>query len=399
MSRAVTSFDKPASQEENIRLVGVEKRFGDQVAIKKLDLDINDRELLVVLGPSGSGKTTTLNLLAGLEMPTAGDIYFGEERVTNVPAENRNISMVFQSVTLYPNKNVQENILFALKLAKVPRDVQEQRLREITRLLGIDRYLGRPIHQLSGGERQRVAIAKALVKRSRLFILDEPFSSLDAELRRELRGELVRIHRELETTMLFVTHDQEEALSIADRIALMNRGELVQLGPALEIYERPATQWVASFVGPHRINLLDADFRMDAGEAWIETAVGRLVVDEPLARCIQQAAPSSRVVVGIRPEIADLAVQPQSHRSFPVEVYTRQHLGNEVLYHLKSADTMLRGVASAMHQFQIGDSLYFNFAWGHALWFDAATGKRIDTSGTESTQRLISGTSPSTFTR
>lgn len=392
MTRAVTSPNKPASPKENIRLVGVEKRFGDQVAIKNLSLDINDRELLVVLGPSGSGKTTTLNLLAGLETPTAGDIYFGEERVTNVPAENRNISMVFQSVTLYPNKNVQENILFALKLAKVPQEVQEQRLREITRLLGIDRYLARPIHQLSGGERQRVAIAKALVKRSRLFILDEPFSSLDAELRRELRGELVRIHRELETTMLFVTHDQEEALSIADRIALMNRGELVQLGPALEIYERPATQWVASFVGPHRINLLDADFRRDDGGAMIETAVGRRAVDEPLAHCIQQTAPSSRVVVGVRPEFADLAAQPRSNRSIPVEVYTRQHLGNEVLYHLKSADTTLRAVAPAMHQFQIGDSLYFDFAWDHALWFDATSGKRIDTSGTESIHQAANAT-------
>jgi ABC-type sugar transport system ATPase subunit len=246
MSQTATVAPPVAETTGDIRLQGVQKKFSNEaIAVKNLDFEIKDRELLVLLGPSGCGKSTTLNMLAGLELPTSGRIFFGNRDVTRVPPEERDISMVFQSIVLYPYLNVQDNILFALRLRKVPQDVQKQRLAEMASLLGIERYLRRAIHELSGGERQRVAIAKALVKRPKLFLLDEPFSSLDAEMRRELRGELVRIRRGLDTTMLFVTHDQEEALSIADRIAVMNQGELVQIAQPLEIYDSPATMWVA----------------------------------------------------------------------------------------------------------------------------------------------------------
>ncbi|MDB5077943.1 MAG: sugar transporter ATP-binding protein [Chloroflexi bacterium] len=377
MSAAMTNRDQLATHNQNIRLVDAQKRFGNHLAVKNLNLEIIDRELLVVLGPSGCGKSTTLNLLAGLERPTNGQIYFGNEDVTKVPAEERNVSVVFQSITLYPHKNVQENILFALKLAKVPRDVQEQRLRETARLLGIDRYLSRRIHQLSGGERQRVAIAKALVKRPRLFILDEPFSSLDAELRRELRGEIVRIHRELQTTMLFVTHDQEEALSIADRIALMKQGELVQLGPALDIYEKPATSWVASFVGPHRINLLDVELGVDGDQPYVQTPAGRLLIERPIFNRVQQAASSQRVMLGLRPEFSGLSASATPGHSLPVEVYTRQHLGNEVLYHVKTDNITLRAVVPATQHFQFGDLVNFEISWNQALWFDSTSGQLL----------------------
>ncbi len=360
-----------------IRMVDVEKRFGDAMAVRDLNLEINDGELLVVLGPSGSGKTTTLNLLAGLETPTAGQIYFGDRTVTDVPTEKRNIAMVFQSVTLYPHLNVRANILFGLKQAKVSAATQEQRLMETARLLGIDRLLNRRIHALSGGERQRVAIAKALVKRPELFILDEPFASLDAELRRELRGEIVRIHRELQTTMLFVTHDQEEALAIADRIALMDAGRLVQLAPALELYEKPATKWVASFVGPYRINLLEGELSHEAG--FFQTAVGTLKVEEPVLRRIREQAPASKVVLGVRPEFTSLGMGDGAGSSLPVEVYTRQHLGNEVLYTLKAGETTLRSVSPATRSIAIGDHARLEIEWSRALWFDAASGSLIDT--------------------
>jgi len=366
--------------EKNIRLVDVEKRFGDHFAVKRLNLEIVDRELLVVLGPSGCGKSTTMNMLAGLEAPTNGEIFFGGMPVTNVPAEERNVAMVFQSIALYPNRNVQENILFALKLAGVPKDVQEQRLRDATRLLGIDRYLGRGIHQLSGGERQRVAIAKALVKRPSLFLLDEPFSNLDAEMRRELRGEIVRIHRELQTTMLFVTHDQEEALSIADRIVVMNKGELIQLGAPLEVYEQPATMWVAQFVGPHRINLFEAELSTDGGQSVVVTHFGRLPVDSGVFDRISKCVSGARVVVGVRPESTHLSADGTKGAVLPASVYTRQHLGNEILYELKGDGQDLRTVSSSRERYEIGDRVNMVFSWQDVLWFDPSTERLVTTS-------------------
>jgi multiple sugar transport system ATP-binding protein len=380
MTAVLGREDRAATGTQNIRLVDVEKRFGQQSAVKDLNLEILDRELLVVLGPSGSGKTTVLNLLAGLVAPTAGEIYFGKERVTDTPAEERNISMVFQSIALYPNLNVQDNILFALKLAKVPKDVQEQRVRDITRLLAIEGYLGRRVHELSGGERQRVAIAKALVKRPELFLLDEPFSSLDAELRRELRGELVRIRRELETTMLFVTHDQEEALSIADRIAVMNRGELVQIGGPVEIYERPVNMWVAKFVGPYPINLIEVEWEVENGVPYARMRFGRLPVDQDVFDRVQQASKSSRSVLGMRPEFTRLSATKDADRTLPVTVYTRQHLGNEVLYEVRADGHDLRAVAPVSQNFGLGDQAYLDFAWDRVLWFDLASEKTVVTS-------------------
>jgi ABC-type sugar transport system ATPase subunit len=363
-----------ATSTKNIRLIDVEKKFNGQHAVNKLNLEIIDRELLVVLGPSGSGKSTALNLLAGLELADAGEIHFGAEDVTEVPTERREISMVFQSNTLYPHKDVKANILFALKIAKVPQDVQDKRLNEVARLLHIDHYLNRRIDQLSGGQRQRVAIAKALVKRPKLFLLDEPFAALDAMLRRELRGELVRIHRELETTMLFVTHDQEEALAIADRIAVMNEGELVQVAAPLDIYNRPATTWVASFVGPHSINLLDGELESDGGKGFVRTPAGRFGVDQSVFAAVGEAIPTKRVIVGIRPEFTSLSATP-SATSVPAEVYSRQNFGSSVLYQLKANGVDFRAVVPVTRMFDIGDQVHVEASWNQTVWYDPETKK------------------------
>jgi ABC-type sugar transport system ATPase subunit len=369
---AATASD--ATSTKNIRLIDVEKKFNGQHAVNKLSLEIIDRELLVVLGPSGSGKSTALNLLSGLELADAGKIYFGSEDVTEVPTERREISMVFQSNTLYPHKNARANILFALKIAKTPQDVQEKRMNEVAKLLHIDRYLDRRIDQLSGGQRQRVAIAKALVKRPKLFLLDEPFAALDAMLRRELRGELVRIHRELETTMLFVTHDQEEALAIADRIAVMNEGELIQVGPPLDIYNRPATTWVASFVGPHSINLLDGELESDGGAGYVRTPAGRFSVDQRVFAGVADACATKRVIVGIRPEFTALSATPTAG-SVPAEVYSRQNLGSSVLYQLKADGVDFRAVVPVNHLFEIGDRVHVSASWDQTVWYDPDTKK------------------------
>ena len=265
-----TSSSNPG--HNSVRLSRVSKTIAGTEILASLDLEIRSEELLVLLGPSGCGKTTTLNIIAGVETCTSGKLFFGDEDVTDVPPERRDVAMVFQSVGLYPHLNVYDNIVFPLRLRKVPQSTIDERVAVTTELLGIGKLLKRRIHAISGGERQRVAIAKALVKRPRVFLLDEPFSSLDAEIRRQLRGELARIQRELRTTMVFVTHDQEEAMALGDRIVVMNKGDVVQVGSPLDIYKWPRTLWAAKFVGTHPVNLLP-----------VRNAGGRIVVDGPQA--------------------------------------------------------------------------------------------------------------------
>ena len=295
----------PATGTPAIRLHQITKDFGDhaaQPALRGIDLDIFDKELLVLLGPSGCGKSTTLNILAGLEEPSSGQLYFGDRLMNRVPAEERDVSMVFQSIALYPHMNVLDNITFSLRMQKVPKDAISERVTTISKMLGMDRYLQRKLHELSGGERQRVAIAKALVKRPHLFLLDEPFSSLDADMRRQLRGELVRIHQELETTMLFVTHDQEEAMSVADRIAVMRSGQIVQVGTPLEIYNAPQSLWTSRFVGTHPINLLEVTLDSSRPEAVLSGSTQVVLpMDSRLYAELRKLAPSNQVIAGVPP--------------------------------------------------------------------------------------------------
>ena len=255
---------------DSVTLSKVTKTIGGTTILNGLDLEIRSEELLVLLGPSGCGKSTTLNIIAGVEPASSGKVFFGAEDVTGIPPGRRDVAMVFQSVGLYPHLDVYENITFPLRLRKIPQATIDERVNVTTDLLGISTLLKRRIHAVSGGERQRVAIAKALVKRPRVFLLDEPFSSLDAEIRRQLRAELARIQRELKTTMVFVTHDQEEAMSIGDRIAVMNNGAVVQLGSPLDIYKWPRNLWAAKFVGNHPVNILP-----------MRSQNGRIAIDGP----------------------------------------------------------------------------------------------------------------------
>jgi multiple sugar transport system ATP-binding protein len=376
-----TSIESPATARgrdgaNQIRFVDVSKQFdGGVAAVKSLDLEIRDGELLVLLGPSGCGKTTTLNMLAGLERPTSGKLFFGERAMNDVPPEERDIAMVFQSIALYPHLNVRENIGFALKTRKAPRDLVAQRTTDVARTLDITSLLDRRIHQLSGGQRQRVAIAKALVRRPRLFLLDEPFSSLDAALRRQMRSELVRIHREVETTMVFVTHDQEEAMAIADRIGVMNDGELIQLGPPLDVYQAPRNLWVAQFIGSHPINVFEAD--LTGAEAKL-LREGAWAVPSPAVKPAgRDPAGNGRFRVGIRPEHLALKPLDGAAAGLPAEVYTRQILGTDILYELTAHGETLRAVTPTSQVFDVGDKVAVRFDWSDAFLFDAATGDAV----------------------
>ncbi|HUH03298.1 MAG TPA: ATP-binding cassette domain-containing protein, partial [Kofleriaceae bacterium] len=235
----------------DVRLVGISKSYapGMRPAVSRLDLEIEDGELMVLVGPSGCGKSTTLRIIAGLEEATTGKVLIGERDVTNVQPAERDIAMVFQSYALYPHMTVFDNMAFALKLRKLPRAAIRERVDKVARSLGLEEYLDRKPKQLSGGQRQRVAIGRAVVREPKVFLFDEPLSNLDAKLRNEMRREIARIHQRIGVTSVYVTHDQIEAMTLADRILVLDKGELQQVGTPIDIYDRPANRFVAGFFG------------------------------------------------------------------------------------------------------------------------------------------------------
>lgn len=360
-----------------IRLDHISKQFGREQAVRDLSLDIHDKELLILLGPSGCGKTTTMNMLAGLEEPSSGEIYFGDRRVTTMPAEERDVAMVFQTFALYPHLNVRDNIGFSLKMRGGKRDEIERRVNEMAALLHIEDYLKRKVTQLSGGQRQRVAIAKALVRQPYLFLLDEPFSSVDAILRREFRTELVRIHREVRTTMVFVTHDQEEAMSIADRIAVMRSGELMQIGRPLSLYDDPVNLWVAQFIGAQPINIVDCKLDGRDTPASIMNGAASVKLDTRSYDEVRSATDASEVLLGIRPEFVTISREARVQPSVRGRIYTRQVLGNQILYDIDISGQHLRAVTSAREQFDVDENVYVDFSWGDVFAFDRASETRL----------------------
>jgi multiple sugar transport system ATP-binding protein len=301
-----------------LQLAGVTKTFGDVEVLRGLDLDAREGELLVVLGPSGSGKSTTLRIAAGLEEPTAGSVRIGDRDVTRVAASKRNVAMVFQSYALFPHLDAGSNIGFGLSARGMKRDEVERRVRAAAELLGVAELLHRRPHELSGGERQGVALARALAREPEVFLLDEPLSNLDAQLRTRTRAELKRLHGELGRTMVYVTHDQVEALTLGDRIAVLERGLVAQVGTADDIYRRPVDRFVASFVGSPAMNFLPpeacARFGLSAdgelgvrpehvrlGEGEVE---GEIAIVEPAGSeaFVHLDAAGSRLVARVPPE-------------------------------------------------------------------------------------------------
>src|SRR6266496_224535 len=307
-----------------IELKDVRKSWIGATAVERIDLTIEDGAFVAVLGPSGCGKTTTLLMLAGIYSPTGGEIAFDGARVNDVEARDRNVGIVFQSYALYPNMSVLDNIMFPLRFKKVERGAGEARAREIAALVRIDKLLDRRPSQLSGGQQQRVALARALVKRPHLLLLDEPLSNLDASLRLTMRTEIRRIQRELGVTTILVTHDQIEATTMADRIVVMNAGRIEQEGTAEDLYERPETLFVASFIGSPPINLFDG--HAEAGAIKVHEAT------VPLATPV-----NGPVVLGIRPE--SLTVNGSG---MPARIVAVEPMGREVLYTAESALGIIR---------------------------------------------------------
>jgi putative spermidine/putrescine transport system ATP-binding protein len=284
-----------------LEIENLHKAFSQYIAVHSFNIKVDKGEFVSFLGPSGCGKTTTLRMIAGFEQPTSGSIRIGGAEITNVPANRRNIGMVFQSYALFPNMTVANNIKFGLKIANQPETVQQERLEEMLRIIHMEEFAGRYPHQLSGGQQQRVALARALAMRPQVLLLDEPLSALDAKIRVSLRQEIRSIQRQLGITTIYVTHDQEEALSISDRIVVMSKGNIEQIGTPTEIYNTPATRFVASFVGT--LNVLDADVQNSAQKQVLIDGQPVSVTD-PV-----DASAGQTISVAIRPEAIRLKTE------------------------------------------------------------------------------------------
>jgi multiple sugar transport system ATP-binding protein len=282
------------------------KYYGDGMAVKAINLEVREGEFLVIVGPSGCGKTTTLRMIAGLETVSSGEILIDGDVVNRVEPRHRDIAMVFQNYALYPHKNVFDNIAYPLQLRRVPKAEIQRRVQETAKLLSIEPLLARKIRQLSGGERQRVALGRAIVRQPRLFLMDEPLSNLDAQLRIQMRREIIRLQRQLQITTVYVTHDQVEAMTMGDRIVVMRGGDVLQVGDPVTIYNSPANQFVARFIGSPPMNLFDGALATMDGELTLQTGFGDFKV-APALKTRLFANPKlgmgqTRVVCGIRAE-------------------------------------------------------------------------------------------------
>jgi multiple sugar transport system ATP-binding protein len=306
----------------NLKLAGIRKSYGTNTILHGVDLEIADGEFVVFVGPSGCGKSTLLRAICGLDQVDSGDIHIGGRRMNDVPPALRGLAMVFQSYALYPHMTVHENMAFALKLAGKPKGEIDAAVMKAAQALRIEPLLQRRPKELSGGQRQRVAIGRAIVRQPSVFLFDEPLSNLDASLRVQMRIELARLHRALATTMIYVTHDQVEAMTLADRIVVFNGGRIEQVGPPLELYHEPDNLFVAGFLGAPTMNFLAGEVRHgQAGRATIELARGGALVEAALATA---PAPGARVTVGIRPE--HLAADAPG--GIPATVFAVEHLGD-----------------------------------------------------------------------
>ena len=324
-----------------LRLHRVSKRFGSVSAVADIDLEIAHREFVVIVGPSGCGKSTLLRVIAGLEELTTGEIHVGGEAVHRTPPAKRGIAMVFQNYALYPHKTVARNMGFALKMAKVPKPEIDRRVSEAARILQIDDLLDRKPRQLSGGQRQRVAIGRAIVREPKVFLFDEPLSNLDAALRVDMRVELARLHSSIDATMIYVTHDQTEAMTMADKIVVLRAGRVEQIGSPMTVYHRPANAFVAGFIGSPRMNLLPATVRAVAAGTITIDAPGGLRIAVPVDAAGVAAGDS--VTLGVRPEDLEIGAAPGAGSTMDLDVYVVEPLGGEtILYgHIGDARTLV----------------------------------------------------------
>ena len=351
-----------------IRIEKLHKAFGDFVAVRDSSFTIRDGEFFVMLGPSGCGKTTTLRMIAGLEMPSGGQVFLDGEDVTYRRGSERDIAFVFQLFALYPHMNVRRNISFPLRIQRLPRREVRQRTEEVARLLRIDHLLDRPVGGLSSGDRQRVALGRAIVRRAKAFLMDEPLGALDAEFRELMCEELRLLHNRIGATTVYVTHDQIEAMSMADRICIMDQGEVLQVGPPTEVYERPATRFVAGFIGSPAMNFLRARGGLEAGSTGVEVHGARI----PVPR-LHEALDHADAVLGVRPEHIRIAENgPLRGRVFGVE-----YMGTRQLVTVDTDAGRLKIRAPNTVRVDFGENVGLTFETGRLVLFHPVSDRAV----------------------
>jgi len=351
------------------------KRFGDVVAVDDLDIDIEDKEFLVLVGPSGCGKTTALRLLAGLEDISEGDILIGDQIVNDIAPKDRDIAMVFQSYALYPHMSVYENMAFGLKLRKTPKDEIKRRVNDAADILGIQDLLDRKPRQLSGGQRQRVAVGRAIVREPKVFLLDEPLSNLDAKLRVQTRTQITKLHQRLETTFIYVTHDQVEAMTMASRIVVMNQGVMEQIDTPQNLYDHPVNLFVAGFIGSPSMNFFEGSLRKDGKKLFLDADTFTVEVPEVRRNAYMPLAGKS-VIFGLRPEdIHDPKYEAPNIIGQPVEatVEVTELMGNEIFVFFKNGTYNFVGRIDPRTNFKMGDTVQLTFNVGNMHIFDKET--------------------------
>ena len=357
-----------------VLLESLSKHFGSVIAVDNIELDIKDGEFVAFLGPSGCGKTTTLLMIAGIYKPTTGSVKFDQRVMNFLPPKDRNIGMVFQSYALYPHMTVFENIVFPMKLKKMPANIMQERAQRVADMMGIGHLRDRKPGQLSGGQQQRVALGRALAKEPDLLLFDEPLSNLDARLRLSMRGEIKRLQLELGITAIYVTHDQLEAMTMADRIAVIRDGKLQAYCPPDELYDRPRTIFIASFVGNPPMNLVNVEVSHTNGDFHARRDGLDVIVSPDRG---EKAAGKGQVTMGIRPEDVTVADESIGDKGVAGEIYVVEPLGRDDLVDIQIDDAHIYVLVDPTLALKIGDAVKLNFSTNKMQFFDPETEKSL----------------------
>ncbi len=361
----------------DVILKNVVKKFGKVIAVDNVSFKAYSGKITVLLGPSGSGKSTILRLIAGLEFPDSGEIWIGDKLVNNLPPKDRDVAMVFQNYALYPHKTVYENLAFPLKVRRYPKEEIDRRVKEIARLLGIEELLNRKPRQLSGGQQQRVALGRALIRQPKVWLLDEPLSNLDAKLRVYMRAELKKLQRSQGITTIYVTHDQVEAMSLADRIVVLNKGKIQQVGTPHELYHKPANLFVATFIGSPPMNILKGYVKVHNERMYIDFGVGEIPVSDDFSELLKEYI-GKDILVGIRPENIHISFE-KVENSLKARVDVIEPLGNSSVVTLAiDKDTTIKVVyPEHLPEEKVGKEVYITFDQKRMHVFNPKNGQAI----------------------
>ena len=369
--------NKKKSADEPEKKINLQITDEGVVAVQQFSLDIKDKEFIVLVGPSGCGKSTTLRMVAGLEEISGGELIIDGKVMNDVAPKDRDIAMVFQNYALYPHMTVYENMAFSLKLRHTPKDEIDKKVREAARILDITQYLERKPKALSGGQRQRVAIGRAIVRAPKVMLMDEPLSNLDAKLRNEMRAEIIKLRQRIDTTFMYVTHDQTEAMTLGDRIVIMRDGYIQQIGTPQEVFNHPSNLFVAGFIGMPVMNFFDAELKREGNNFFVELSGVKVKLDEKkTARLLKNNVQSQPITLGVRPEHTNI-----SDKGVPAKVDVSEMMGSSVHLHVDADGRdviIIVPILDMEDNYKFGDLVHFTFAGNVAHVFSKETGKNLE---------------------